>query len=316
MQAIERAWELQLDGSLFPYPSYVNRVFGLREETGTEYVAKFYRPGRWSQKAISEEHDFLSDCAVAEIPVVQPLVTPDGGTLGELELAEDEQNSSYTFTLFPKRAGRVFDAEEDSDWLRLGRLLGRLHAVGRKRPAIHRTVCTPAETTARYVRELISTRLVHPDIEDDYVAICDQALRWITPQFAGVELQRVHGDCHRGNILVHPDKGLLLIDFDDMMMGPVVQDLWLLLPGSHHDSGREIGLLLEGYENFQPFPLATLRLIEPLRFMRMIHYEVWCARQRHDVSFTAHFPGWGSRAWWSKEVEDLRQQLDRLNEGT
>ena len=127
-------------------------------------------------------------------------------------------------------------------------------------------------------------------------------------------LQRIHGDCHRGNILEHPDKGLLLIDFDDMMSGPVVQDLWLLLPGSYAESKREIGLLLEGYEEFSRFPLSTLGLIEPLRFMRMIHYLVWCARQRFDAGFETHFPGWGTRAWWSKEIEDLRRQLERLTE--
>lgn len=341
MQVVEQTWNLRLDGSLFPYPSYVNRVFGLRAETGQEYVAKFYRPGRWSLEAITEEHRFLADCAAAEIPVVLPLASPEGDTLGEAEVEAGEQVITFYFALFPKRAGRAFDAEGEQDWLRLGNLLGRLHVVGRKRPAACRQVWTPEMTTARYIEELLAAHLVNPDFEDEYMTICNQALGRIEPLFdesisdtaglpacdfpfasqtagagmggsGGLALQRIHGDCHRGNILEHPDKGLLLIDFDDMMSGPVVQDLWLLLPGSYEESKREIGLLLEGYENFSHFPLSTLCLIEPLRFMRMIHYEVWCARQRFDAGFENHFPGWGTRAWWSKEIEDLRRQLERL----
>jgi Ser/Thr protein kinase RdoA (MazF antagonist) len=181
--------------------------------------------------------------------------------------------------------------------------------------------------------------LVHPDIEPEFIDVCTEALRRIKPLFGkqlsgreglpagdfpaagaaaaatgGLTLQRIHGDCHRGNILEHPDKGLLLIDFDDMMSGPVVQDFWLLLPGTYAESKREIGLLLEGYEDFSPFPLSDLHLIEPLRFMRMIHYLAWCARQRFDAGFAVQFPGWGTRAWWSREIEDLRRQLERLAE--
>ena len=187
--------------------------------------------------------------------------------------------------------------------------MARLHAVGRRGEAPHRAVCRPEALTAGFVRELLEGGVVHPDFRDDFEALCAEALRLITPLFEGVPLQRIHGDCHRGNILDRPGQGLLLIDFDDMMSAPPVQDLWLLLPGHAADCGREIGLLLEGYERFLGFDPATLRLIEPLRLMRMIYFLAWRSRQRHDFWFARSFPDWGGKAFWMKELEDLREQL-------
>ena len=200
------------------------------------------------------------------------------------------------------------DAENDEDWIRLGVLTARLHAVGKKGSAPHRLRCTPAETTAGYVEELRAADVVHPDAREDFFELSVNIMREIEPLFEAVDLQRIHGDCHRGNILHRPGEGLMLIDFDDMLIGPIVQDIWLLLPDYVDSSYRELELILEGYGQFNQFDRETIRLVEPLRFMRMIHYLAWSASQRNDHRFRESFPDWGSKAFWIKEIEDLRVQ--------
>jgi len=310
--AIERETGLVLDGTFRPYPSYVNRVYGLRAEDGTEYVAKFYRPGRWTREAVLDEHRFLMDCADTEIPAVAPLAFGGGRTLFLCRTREG--TGAYPYALFPKKGGRNFDAETDDDWIRLGSLIGRLHSTGRMRKAENRIVLDPATVTAGFVAELVEGRHVHPKLKEDFLSVCSRTIALIAPLFCETSTIRLHGDCHRGNILDRPGEGLLLIDFDDMMNGPAVQDLWLLLPGYSGDCGREFGLLLDGYERFSPFDRSGFRLIEPLRFMRLIHFLAWRARQRHDHWFAAQFPDWGNEAFWIKEVEDLRVQAEVIRE--
>ena len=212
----------------------------------------------------------------------------------------------FFLLFFPKRGGRNFDAEGDEEWLRLGRLLGRLHLVAREGSSLERIRLDPSITTRSQIDELLG--LVHPDVRQEYEGLARGAVEQITPLFTGVSTLRLHGDCHRGNILDRQGEGLLLIDFDDMAVGPAVQDLWLLLPGRRNECRREIALLLEGYTEFSVFPWESLDLIEPLRFMRMVHFSAWCARQRYDEGFLRHFPDWGSRSYWVKELEDLREQ--------
>ncbi|HEY9592915.1 MAG TPA: phosphotransferase, partial [Spirochaetia bacterium] len=170
--------------------------------------------------------------------------------------------------------------------------------------------------TDGFVEELVDGGLVHPDCRDDFIAVCQGTIDAIRPLFDGVPIQRIHGDCHRANIIDRPGTGLVLIDFDDMMSGPVVQDLWLVLPEHAEGSRRELAMLLEGYEQFHPFDRTTLRLIEPLRFMRMIYFLAWRARQRNDYWFRESFPDWGTKSFWAKELEDLRDQADRIREET
>lgn len=310
LAAVEQAYGLRLDGTLDPYPSYINRVYGLRDEDGTQHVVKFYRPGRWSYEAVLEEHRFLLDCAEAGLPVVAPAADPEGQSIGELALGRDTEEVEFLFALFPRRGGRNFDAEGDEDWLRLGSVVGRLHAVGRREPALHRLTCSPDGLTAGYLAEIEAAGLVHPECRQRFQAVCAEALELITPLFQGASLQRVHGDCHRGNILDRGADGLLLIDFDDMMNAPPVQDLWLLLPGHAHECGRELDRLLEGYARFLDFDSSSLRLIEPLRFMRMVYFLAWRSRQRHDHWFARAFPDWGGKSFWIKETEDLQEQLE------
>jgi len=311
--AVESAFGLALDGTLSVYPSYVNRVYGLVAEDGQAYVAKFYRPGRWSEEALLEEHRFVLDCAEAELPVAAPLQDLDGETLASVTADSGEGEETFDFALYPRKGGRSFDAESVQDWVRLGGLVGRLHTVGARRQAVHRLVCAPQASTAEFLRELENAGVVPAKYAMEFFGLAREALAGIAPHFDGVGLQRIHGDCHRGNILDRPGEGLLLIDFDDMMRGPAVQDLWLLLPDRARSSRRELELILEGYEAFHPFEGSTLRLIEPLRLMRLVYYLAWSARQRDDLRFRQSNPGWGSEAFWIKEIEDLRDQLTECN---
>ncbi len=312
--AVEQACGVSLDGTIESYASYVNRVYGLRAETGERWVAKFYRPGRWSREAILDEHAFLLDCAREEIPVIAPMAGADGATLHETSASEDGRAQSFLFALFPRAGGRTFEPDTREDLTRLGALLGRCHAVGARRAAEHRATCSPRTLTAGFVAELLSEGLVHPKHRDAFEAVCAETIALIGPLFEGCPVQRIHGDCHRGNIIDRPGLGLALIDFDDMMQGPPVQDLWMVLPGKAAESRREIAVLLEAYEAFAGFDRATLRLIEPLRFMRMIYFLAWRARQRNDFWFRESFPHWGTEAFWLTEIEDLREQAGVVRE--
>ncbi len=312
-ESVAEAYGLKLEGVFFPYPSYINRVYGLRAEDGTEYVVKFYRPGRWEMDAIREEHGFLAELGEAECPVIRPLEDSTGETLQQLVLETTENEVlTFPFSLFPKRGGRSFDAESDTDWLRLGALAGRVHAVGRRQTARHRSGFLPG-LLDQHARELLDAGLIHPECTAEFMDACAGAALILDPLLARTQAIRLHGDFHRGNILDRTDEGLLLIDFDDMASGPAVQDLWLLLPGRLQDCSRETNLLLEGYADFADFDRNELALIEPLRFLRMVHFLVWQSRQRFDAQFNRAFPDWGTRSFWIKETEDLRDQLRALD---
>jgi Ser/Thr protein kinase RdoA (MazF antagonist) len=308
--AVEGGLGLGTDGTISAYPSYVNRVYGLRCDDDRELVAKFYRPGRWSREAILDEHRFLADASRAELPVAVPLALIGGESLGELLLEDELGENSFFFALFPKMGGRNFDAESEEDWLRLGSLLGRLHAVGDTGDAPHRARCSPDLLTRPLLRELFDQGLVHPDLISEFEDICEEVLSSLEPGFEGLKFRRIHGDCHRGNILDRPGEGLYVIDFDDMMTGPAVQDLWLLLPDHAEKCRHELGLLVEGYETFLPFNRRELGLVEGLRFMRMVYFLAWRARQRNDSWFRESFPDWGSKAFWISELQDLRDQAE------
>ena len=311
---MEAAFELTLDGTLMAYPSYVNRVYGLKSDTSERYIAKFYRPGRWSYDAILEEHRFVADCKDAELPVVAPIPDTDGDTLHTVTADSVESQQDFDFALYPLRGGRNFDAETDEDWLRVGSILGRMHSVASTANAAHRIVCTPKKSSRIFVEELQKAKVVHADCDDEIFSTVTEVLAYIEPLFDGIKTHRIHGDFHRGNLLERPGEGLMAIDFDDMMDGPPVQDIWLMLPGRRDESSRELNLILEGYEDFFIFDKSSLQLIEPLRFMRMIYYLAWQTRQRFDNGFTRDYPDWGGKAFWIKEIEDLRTQLEVIAE--
>lgn len=301
---VEKALGIQCTNLCRPLNSYINRVFELSTKDGKGLIAKFYRPGRWSRTALQDEHDFVCDLMAAEIPVVGPCTLVDGTTLA---------NAGTTpFAVFPKKGGRSFDEFTVDQWLQLGRLLGRTHAVGASRSPKDRIVMGPESSTRPQIDLILSADLVPPDLRDPLRRITESILHEITPLFADIEMIRIHGDCHFANLLNRLDDSFFLIDFDDMAIGPPVQDLWMLLPGYRHESGAEIELFLEGYQTFRKFDRQTLRLIEPLRAMRYIHYISWCAHQvAHDGS-TPLAPDFGSHAYWQKEIRDLDEQYQRI----
>jgi Ser/Thr protein kinase RdoA (MazF antagonist) len=300
LDAVEQALGARLTGLAQPHHSYINRVYELQTAKGDRLIAKFYRPGRWSREALLDEHRFVLECAAEEIPVVAPLVLA-GQTLHE--------TGGVSFAVFPKRWGRAFEATCDEDWRRLGRVLSRLHVIGARDEAPHRVVMHPAHSTTADIAQLREAGVVSSRQRADFFAVAQAVLEVIRDAFEDTPLQRIHGDCHRQNILERPGEGLMLIDFDDMVMGPVVQDLWMLLPDHLERSRREIGLILEGYETFREFDDRDLRLIEPLRAMRMLYFLAWCSRQSGDPNFAAKFPDWQTDAYWRQQCSDLRQQL-------
>ncbi|MBL8965595.1 MAG: serine/threonine protein kinase [Spirochaetaceae bacterium] len=319
--AVEEAYGLGLDGSVQVYPSYVNRVYGLRDEEGRPLVAKFYRPGRWSREALEDEHRFLADCREAELPVAAPLPNGEGETISELVFEREGEDARaggepeageeevFRFALFPRMGGRNFEPETDGDWLRLGALASRLHAVGRRRAAPARLRLGP-ELAESHLAEILG--LVHADLRAEFEELAREALALAAPRFGGVALQRVHGDLHRGNVLDRPGEGLVILDFDDMTTAPPAQDLWLLLPGRAGDCARELALLEEGYSEFGMIDPTSYALFEPLRLYRMLYFLTWRARQRGDYWFKREFPDWGSKAFWLQETGDLREELDAL----
>ena len=306
LDAVEDALGTRMSGLASPLPSYINRVYDVQTQSGERLIAKFYRPGRWSREAIQEEHAFTLDCAEDEIPVVPPMILPSGETLHEAE--------GICFAIFPRRLGRQFEIRSRTDWLRVGSLLGRLHVAGARRQAIHRTHLHPEASTADHLDYLLEHERVSPRHVAEFEDLADAILDEIGGLFDDEVFIRIHGDCHGGNILSRSGEGLMLIDFDDMMMGPPVHDLWLLLPGPARDCQFEISLLIRGYEQFREFDSVTLRLVEPLRVMRMIYYLAWCAHQVDDYKFRHDNPHWGADAFWQRENADLAMQLQVIRE--
>jgi len=306
LDAIEQATGRKLSGLATPLPSYINRVYEVQTREGERLIAKFYRPGRWSREALQDEHNFVADCAAEEIPVVAPLPFPDGSTLHETD--------GICFTLYPRRAGRQLEINNDADWLRVGRLLGRIHTAGSRRTAPARTDLHPSRSTAAHVKLLVDEGFVTPRHAPAFGDVTSRILERITGLFEDVEFIRIHGDCHSGNLLDRPGEGIMVIDFDDMMMGPAVQDMWLLLPDRADKCRHELDLLIEGYGQFREFNLSDFRLIEPLRAMRIIYYLAWCSRQVNDYRFRTDHPEWGTDAFWQREVTDLYHQLEVIEE--
>jgi len=286
--------------------SYINRVFELETEEGQGLVIKFYRPGRWSRATIEEADQFIRELQDQEIPVVAPL------TLSNNQALASHENT--LFSIFPRMGGRFLDEFSDEQWLEIGRLLGRMHRVGAAGEAPNRDTLHPLSTTADQVEFLTRGDFMPSHQQENFRAIGNQLIELITPLFADMESIRLHGDCHFANLIHRPDESFFLIDFDDMVNGPPVQDVWMLFPSYRRESLPEIELFLEGYETFRSFDRSSLRLIEPLRAMRYIHYAAWCARQSHDPGFTAQNPDWGDELYWQEEINDLVEQLERIRQ--
>ncbi|MCK5339444.1 MAG: serine/threonine protein kinase [Desulfobulbaceae bacterium] len=304
---VEKAMGVGLTNLCRPLNSYINRVYEVEGKDGTGMIVKFYRPGRWSTAALQDEHDFLLELNDEEIPVVAPLPHVTRKTLGLLDRIH--------FAVFPKKGGRSYDEYTDDQWFELGRLLGRTHLVGARHLPKDRITMAPDRSTRQQVDYLLAGSFIPVDLAGQFQAIADALIAEITPLFQQNEMIRIHGDCHFSNVIYRPGESFFLIDLDDMAVGPPVQDLWMLLPGYLEDSVAEAEMFIEGYETFRDFDRRTLRLIEPLRAMRYIHYIAWCAHQVAEDGLSRVAPDFGSHAYWQKESNDLAEQLERIRSG-
>lgn len=284
----------------YPLNSFENRVYEVELQDRSRIIAKFYRPGRWSREQIEEEHTFLADLEAAEIPVGTALPFPDGETIA--------RTGHIFYSIFERRGGRSPDEPSEALAERLGMLAGRLHTVGAERPAPHR-LRLDADT---YIRDNLAWLEAHEvlpaHLEDRYMDAARRIADHLDTHLEGVETHRLHGDLHLGNVLER-DGLLSLVDFDDMMIGPPVQDVWLSIPGRDDEARRRRDAFLSGYEQFRLFDDRTLQLVEPLRALRLIHYATWLARRWHDPIFPANWPQFGSEEYWREETEALEEQL-------
>ena len=304
LNIVEEELGTPLTGLCRPYNSYINRVFELSAVDGTGLVVKFYRPNRWSNNALQDEHDFLLELSEAEIPVIAPLRLKDNQSLGKC--------GDITFSIFPKKGGRNLDEFSEEEWLELGRLISRVHNVGAKKMPIDRITLTPESATRDHIDFILDRSILPKNLAEQFKNITNELLELITPLFANKPLIRIHGDCHCANIIHRSGESFYMIDFDDMAIGTPIQDVWMLLPGYLKDSRKELNLFIEGYESFRDFDRRDLKLIEPLRAMRYIHFTAWCAHQVADSTFKKLAPGWGTDQYWQTEIKDLSDQIKRI----
>ncbi len=304
LTCVEQAVQRPLRNLCRPHASYINRVYELQDEDGVFLIAKFFRPHRWSEPALRDELRFVLDCADAELPVVAPLPLIGAEYLGDCQ--------GIRFAVYPRCGGRLIDEYNEEHWLQVGRLLGRLHQVGRMRPAPAREKLHPCHSTQKQADYLLEHDLVPIDLASSLRRLVDALIAEITPLFSGVEFLRIHGDCHAANLIYRPGESFFIIDFDDMVVGPAIQDMWMLLPGPLAEAEHELELLLEGYESFSFFDRRTISLIEPLRAMRFIHYMSWCGRQFLEDGATRIDESYGSYGYWRREIDDLQDQLTMI----
>jgi Ser/Thr protein kinase RdoA (MazF antagonist) len=307
IEAVESQGRIS-DRRILALNSYENRVYQVGIEGAAPLIVKFYRPQRWSDAGIQEEHGFALELAAAEVPVVPPLVR-EGATLFEFD--------GFRFALFERRGGRwpELGSATEREWM--GRFLGRIHAVGGRQPFRHRERLSIARLGEDSCDFLLNQGWLPSHLEAAYDSLTADLLDRIHHVFDGAgrlpEL-RLHGDCHRGNVL-WTDAGPHFVDLDDCITGPAIQDLWMLLSGNREEMGEQLGDLLKGYLQFRSFDRREIALIESLRTLRMIHYSAWLARRWEDPAFPQAFPWFQEPRYWEGHVLSLREQLAAIDEG-
>lgn len=301
------------DGRLLALNSYENRVYQIGIEDGPPLIAKFYRPARWSDAAIIEEHQFLQELVDGEVPAVPALIF-NGASLHHFE--------GMRLALFARQGGRApeLDHAEVLQWL--GRFMGRIHSIGARRAYAHRPELNLEQFGLEPGRFLLEHEILPPALRTPWKSVWEQALTAIAAAFerAGTyPLLRLHGDCHGGNVMWTEAAngkpgGPHFVDFDDSRMGPAIQDLWMLLSGERADQVRQLSEILAGYEDFAEFDERQLHLIEALRTLRLIHYSAWLARRWQDPAFPPAFPWFGTERYWQDRVLELREQIALMSE--
>jgi Ser/Thr protein kinase RdoA (MazF antagonist) len=317
---------LRGDGRLIQLNSYENRVFQVFLEDGTVVVAKFYRPGRWTDAQILEEHAFSLELLAQEIPVVAPLaltVSPDFGSNVKLSASREGISTLATFqtadgalrfAVTPRCSGQAPELDNDDTQRWIGRFMGRMHAVGEQRPFLHRRTLNVTTIGAAARDWLVGHDSVPVEVASHWLSTVNPALEAAQNLFdeaAPTVSIRLHGDCHPGNMLWSPS-GTHFVDLDDAVQGPAIQDLWMLLSGDAAAMSRQMSVVLSGYTDFMDFDVRELRLIEALRTLRMIHHSAWVAQRWNDPAFPIAFPWFGGVAYWQQQVTQLREQLELM----
>ena len=296
------------DGHLLALNSYENRVYQIGIEDDVPLVGKFYRPGRWSDEAILEEHVFSRELDELEIPVVSPLCDEEERSL--------HRHGPFRFALYPRRGGRPPDLESPELLEQLGRFVARLHNAGALRPFEHRLTLTVEGFGEKSYRYLLERGFIPPELEQAYRSLAEDLIVQVRACFeraGSPSYLRLHGDCHPGNILT-TDAGLHIVDLDDARMGPAVQDLWMFLSGDRAHRTARLADVLEGYTQFRDFDPRELHLIEALRTLRMMHYAAWLARRWDDPAFPRAFPWFNSERYWGDHILALREQAALMSE--
>lgn len=293
--------------------SFENRVYDVEIETpegaNERRIIKFYRPGRWSKEQLLEEHQFIADLAANEVPAIGPVPFPDGSTLAQTA-------EGIYYTLFPRVGGRAPEEMQPEQLVRLGRLLARLHVTAVQREAPHRLALNTQTYGIQNLDFLKQGGWLPLEFERAYDEVVREICRISEPFFLKARTHRLHGDCHLGNLLWN-QQGPFFLDFDDLVNGPAVQDLWLILPGrpgSDPVAREQLECLLEGYESLRDFDRSQIRWIEALRALRLVHYAAWIARRWKDPAFPAAFPQFNTHRYWQDQLSDLRAQLQILTE--
>jgi Ser/Thr protein kinase RdoA (MazF antagonist) len=306
IDAVEAAGYVS-DARLLALNSYENRVYQVGIEDEEPLIVKFYRPGRWNEEQLHEEHAFSAELLEAEIPVVAPLVNDRGETV--------HRWAGLLYTLFPRRGGHAPEFDNMDNLLVLGRTLGRIHAIGATKPFAHRPGMD-ARAIIQESRALLPRNFIAEDLCTPYLSLLADIELKLLPIFdeiEGSDCIRVHGDCHGGNILWRDDTAHF-VDLDDCMRAPAIQDLWMFLSGERHEQELQLGEVIAGYEEFFEFEPRQLRWIETLRTLRIIRYAAWLARRWDDPAFPMAFPWFASPRYWSDHILELREQFARLQE--
>jgi Ser/Thr protein kinase RdoA (MazF antagonist) len=301
----------KVTGRCLALNSMENRVYEIEVEADSAnpadhfLIAKFYRPGRWTAEQILEEHSFLAELHEADVPVIAPIAI-DGKTLFPVPY------SKLQFCIFPKQGGRA-PHDMNTELLQiLGRYLARMHNVGAVRTAPHRVHINPETFGRKNLDFLLKSKSIPPQYEKSFENVVNQICDLSDPMFQGIETHRIHGDCHWGNVIHREGKGTFFIDFDDMLVGPAVQDMWLLVPGSDDFAIADRQIMIEAYQSMRDFDVRTLKLIEPLRSLRMIHFAAWITKRWDDPAFKVAFPFYGTDQYWTSQIRDLTQQLQTI----
>ena len=298
---------IQTDGRLLALNSYENRVYQVGVQDAAPIVAKFYRPHRWRDEQILEEHAFIQSLVDAEIPAV-PANQISGNTLFAYQ--------GFRFSLFDKRGGRAPELDQKGVLAWIGRFIGRMHSIGTMRDFQHRPcldIASFGETPSQY---LLDSNFIPPELKEVYRGVVVQALDGVGRCYdrAGdVDLIRLHGDCHMGNLL-WTDEGPHFVDFDDSRMGPAIQDLWMMLSGAPEEMKQQLNEVLLGYEDFYDFNPQELHLVEALRTLRLIHYSAWIASRWDDPAFKVAFTWFNTQQYWQDRILELREQIAAMDE--